>query len=172
MVDLSNERLHLSPQDRLQVVATIGGTIGAALGLYEGIKLSSLRYLAENAHRLPKNVGGWYFYHKKKNYVMITNGCKQAVKTGMRYSAFVSSFFALEAGLDYIRGTTDFLNTTVSGSALTFAYATYKKMSMIQRLKLLKTGTSMALALGLIEDYLIYRRGGHKWYYEWKKLEL
>lgn len=172
MPDLSSERLHLPPKDRLYVVATVGGTIGAAQGLYEGIKTSSLRYLAENAHRLPKTVGGWYFYHKKKNYVMIFRGCREAMLTGVKYSAIVTSFFGLEAALDYVRGTNDFINTTVSGTALTYAYGSYKQMSTILKLKLLKTGTALSLGLGLIEDYLMYRRGGQKWYYEWKSFDV
>lgn len=172
MVELIDQRLHLTPSDRLAVVATVGGMLGAALGLYEGIKISSLRYLTENAHRLPKTVGGWYFYHKKKNYVMIFNGCKQAARTGIRYSSFVTSFFAMEAGLDYIRGTTDFINTTVCGAAFTYAYASYKQMSSVLKMKLVRKGSLMALGLGLIEDFLIYHRGGYKWYYDYKNLKL
>lgn len=170
MTDLINERLHLVPRDRLAVVATVGGMIGGPLGLYEGIKKSSLRYLTENAHRLPKNVGGWYFYHKKKNYVMITLGCKEAVRTGIKYSSFVTTFFAIEATLDYIRGTIDFMNTTLSGAALTYGYASYKKMSLVLKWKLVKKGTVFSFGLGLIQDYMIHRRGGHTWYYDRKNL--
>ncbi|WPK24563.1 hypothetical protein PUMCH_001842 [Australozyma saopauloensis] len=170
--ELINERLHLKPKDRIAVIATVGGMIGAALGLYDGIKLTSLRYLTENAHRLPKTVGGWYFYHKKKNYVMIFGGCREAVRTGIKYSAFVTSFFGFEAGLDYVRGTTDFLNTTVSGLTLTYLYGSYMKMSRVQKAKFVKKGTGMACALGLMQDFLIYKRGGQKWYYNWKDLAL
>lgn len=172
MTALIDQRLHLNLHDRLSVVAMIGGTIGATLGLYEGIKLSSLRFLAENAHRLPRTVGGWYFYHKRKNYVMISNGCRQAAKTGFKFSAFLLTFFALEAGLDWVRETTDFANTTLSGGLLSYGYGTYKRMGSVLKRKLVKRGTSMSLALGLVEDFLIYQRGGDLWYFNrdtWEK---
>lgn len=159
-----NERFHLKPIDRIVAVATASGAIGVALGFYEGIKLSSLRYLTENAHRLPRTVGGWYFYHKKKNYVMMTSGFLSAAKTGVRYSLAVSSFFLLEAGLDYVRRTTDFLNTTVAGTAASFAYASMKHMSRVQRWNYVKKGTFLALMLGIGEDFLISARGGNVWY--------
>lgn len=162
---LRNERFHLKPYDRIMAVATASGVIGAGLGFYEGIKMSSLRYLTENAHRLPATVGGWYFYHKKKNYVMVIAGCQTAVKTGVKYSLGVSSFFVLEAGLDFVRHTTDFLNTTVSGAVVAFAYGSSKHMSRVQRLNYVKKGGLLALVLGLGQDYLISARGGDVWYY-------
>lgn len=161
---LRNDRFHLKPYDRLMAVATISGAVGMGLGFYEGIKMSSLRYLTENAHRLPKTVGGWYFYHKKKNYVMVIAGCKQAVKSGLRYSLGVSSFFAIEAGLDYVRHTRDFLNTTVAGGLMAFVYGTSKRMSRVQRFNYVKKGTFLALMLGIGQDFLISARGGNVWY--------
>ncbi|SGZ48927.1 CIC11C00000005647 [Sungouiella intermedia] len=161
---LRNERFHLKPYDRLMAVATLSGVIGVGLGLYEGIKTSSLRYLTENAHRLPTTVGGWYFYHKKKNYVMVISGCKQAVKYGTKYSIGVSSFFLLEAGLDYVRHTTDFLNTTLAGTLMAFAHGTSKQMSRVQRFNHVKKGAFLALMLGIGQDFLISARGGDVWY--------
>lgn len=161
---LRSERFHLKPYDRLMAVATVSGAIGMSLGFYEGIKLSSLRYLTENAHRLPTTVGGWYFYHKKKNYVMVIAGCKQAVKYGLKYSLGVSSFFAIEAGLDYVRHTKDFLNTTLAGTLMAFAYGTSKHMSRVQRLNYVKKGGFLALMLGIGQDFLISARGGDIWY--------
>lgn len=162
---LRNERFHLKPYDRLMAVATASGVIGAGLGFYEGIKMSSLRYLTENAHRLPKTVGGWYFYHKKKNYVMVIGGCQQALKTGVKYLLGVSTFFLLEAGLDFIRQTTDFANTVVAGTTVAFAYGTSKHMSRVQRLNYVKKGGFLALMLGLGQDFLISARGGDVWYH-------
>lgn len=161
---LRNERFHLKPYDRITAVATASGLIGMGLGFYEGIKLSSLRYLTENAHRLPKTVGGWYFYHKKKNYVMVIAGCQNAVRHGLRYSLGVSSFFLLEAGLDYVRHATDFMNTTIAGSMVAFAYGTSKHMSRVQRLNYVKKGGFLALVLGIGQDFMISARGGDVWY--------
>lgn len=161
---LKNERFHLIPKDRIGAIATISGTLGAGVGMYEGVKLSSLRYLSENAHRLPRTVGGWYFYHKKKNYVMITSGCKQAVNTGLKYATGVSAFFILEAAIDEVRHTKDFLSTTAAGAFVAFAHGTYKKMSPVQRILHVRKGALLALALGIGEDLMIYSRGGDPWY--------
>jgi len=40
--------------------------IGTAIGLVRGSRAAGLRFLAENAHRPPTTVQGWYFYNKTK----------------------------------------------------------------------------------------------------------
>lgn len=162
--DLKNERFHLTPIDRLKTVAGIAGTVGAVSGLYEGVKMLSLRFLTENAHRLPTTVGGWYFYHKKKNYVMITAGSKRGLLLGCKYAGSVGTFFGLEAGLDYVRGTRDFLNTTAAAVTLAWTYARFKKLSGSQRANLTKRGGLLGLGLGLAQDAMITARGGSVWY--------
>lgn len=165
MVDpLRNERLHATPYDRLRAVAVGSACIGAASGLYEGIKSSSLRYLTENAHRLPTTVGGWYFYHKRKNYVMITSACRQAVISATRFSAGVSTYFLLEALLDEIRGTKDFLSSAAAGGALTYLLGYFKHMTPIQRFGYARRGLFIGMVLGIAQDGLMNSRGGYIWY--------
>lgn len=161
---IDSQRLHLWPMDRIATVATMAATVGAAQGFYEGIKISSLRYLTENAHRLPRTVGGWYFYHKKKNYTMLTTGLAHACRKGLKYSAGISTFLALEAGLDAVRGTTDFLNTCLVGTLCAYGIGTSKHMSRVQKLKYVRKGSLLAMALGLSQDLMIYWRGGYVWY--------
>lgn len=161
---LRNERFHLRPYDRIMMASSIGLLLGAGLGFYEGIKLSSLRYMTENAHRLPTTVGGWYFYHKKKNYVMILNGCKDAARLGLKYSLGVSGFFALEAGIDYVRNTRDFVNTMVTGAVTAYTHGTIRHMSRVQKLSHVKKGAFLGLMLGLGQDAMILSRGGTVWY--------
>jgi hypothetical protein len=43
-----------------------GFTFGFGTGLYQSAKRSSLVFMAENAHRRPDTVQGWYFYNKTK----------------------------------------------------------------------------------------------------------
>lgn len=162
--ELRNERFHLPTQERLIAVAAASGLVGFGAGFYDGVKLSSLRFLTENGHRLPTTVGGWYFYHKKKNYVMIISGCKEAFKVGFRYSAGVTTFFGLEAGIDYARGTKDFLSSTAAATVVAWSYGAYKHMSLFQRMSYVKKGGLMGLGLGVIQDVMIRQRGGHVWY--------
>lgn len=57
---------------------------GLGLGFLRGSRAASLRFLAENAHRAPKTVEEWYFYHKSKNYRVILGGLKQSGRDGAR----------------------------------------------------------------------------------------
>ena len=81
-----NERFHMYPSERLEAFTLTAGIIGGFAGFFDGVKRASLRYLTENSHRMPKTVGGWYFYHKKKNYVMIIDGCATGFKQGCKLS--------------------------------------------------------------------------------------
>lgn len=144
----------------------IAGAIGLMSGSYEGVKISSARFLTENSHRLPKNVGGWYFYHKKKNYVMISNGFRTGAKQGIKYSFLVSLFFGAEALVDKVRGQIDFLNTTVTSGAFFTAFGYYKKLSSRQRLNYGKRGLLFGLSMGFCQDVMIWIRGGHIWYFD------
>lgn len=160
-----NERFHLFPFERLQALSMTSGVIGGFSGVYDGIKSSSLRYLTENGHRLPKTVGGWYFYHKKKNYVMIIAGAKNGVRQGLKYSVAVGGFFGLEWLIDtYVRGTIDFMNTTAAATIFSGFYSAYNKLSRVQSIGYIKKGGALGLSLGITQDLLIFARGGRVWY--------
>ncbi|RCK59011.1 hypothetical protein Cantr_07848 [Candida viswanathii] len=162
-----NERFHLAPKERLLALVSTSALVGGLAGFYDGVRASSLRYLTENAHRLPKTVGGWYFYHKKKNYVMVVSGVKQAVRTGFKYGGAVGGFFGLEYLLDTARGNTiDFLNTTTAAFITATVYSTYNQLSYIQTRKMIFKGTTLGLILGLAQDYLIHAREGRVWYFD------
>jgi len=62
------------------VLPVVCASVGMALGFYRGGRMASLRFLAENAHRAPKTVKGWYLYNKTKNYRMIFGGLKEGAK--------------------------------------------------------------------------------------------
>ncbi|KAG7192155.1 uncharacterized protein KQ657_002520 [Scheffersomyces spartinae] len=149
-----------------ETMALLAALVGGVSGFYEGTKLSSLRYLTENGHRLPTTVGGWYFYHKKKNYVMLLSGMKTGLKHSFRYSVSVTSFFGLEWILDtYVRsGTIDMANTTIASMISAFGYAKLNHLSAIQTRKYMGRGFLLGLSLGFTQDMLIFTRGGYVWY--------
>lgn len=161
-----NERFHLFPEERLKGISILAGGVGFFSGFYEGIKLSSLRYLTENSHRLPKNVGGWYFYHKKKNYIMLSNGFKTGVKHGVKYSFLVSLFFGSEALIDKARGEIDLFNTMLNSTFFFTAYGFYNKLSKVQTITYGKRGLLFGLSIGICQDLMIWTRGGSIWYLE------
>ncbi|KDN44952.1 hypothetical protein K437DRAFT_263085 [Tilletiaria anomala UBC 951] len=101
-------------------------TLGFVTGLYTSANRASLVFMAENAHRRPETVQGWYFYNKTKvdlfkykkcysypspsfshfhrdpalfppqNYKVLLAGAKGGLATGLRLSAWVTAFMALD----------------------------------------------------------------------------
>lgn len=50
----------------LMAIPITAFAIGFGTGLHQAAKRSSLVFMAENAHRRPDTVQGWYFYNKTK----------------------------------------------------------------------------------------------------------
>jgi len=86
LVKRERER-HVSPL----VLPVMCASVGLALGAYRGGRMASLRFLAENAHRAPKTVKGWYFYNKTKNYRMMYGGLKEGAKDAVGQTGYHSS---------------------------------------------------------------------------------
>ena len=162
-----NERFHLTPGERILALVSTSAIVGGMAGFYYGVRTSSLRYLTENAHRLPKTVGGWYFYNKKKNYIMVVSGVKQALKTGFKFGGAVGGFFGMEYLFDSVRGNTiDFINTTASALITSTVYARFNQLSYIQTRKMIVKCSALGLFLGLAQDYLIHARKGRVLYFD------
>ncbi|CDS82114.1 uncharacterized protein SPSC_02934 [Sporisorium scitamineum] len=66
------------------------------LGLISGVltsgKRAGLVFMAENAHRLPDTVQGWYFYSKTKNYKVLLGAAKGGLKQGTRLGIWTTGF--------------------------------------------------------------------------------
>lgn len=121
------QRLGLPPYPRIALTLATAGGYGFMSGFYGGFQLGSLKYLALNAHRLPRTKGGWYFYHKRKNYVVLKEALQSGFKTSVKYGVVSAGYMGLEAYLDHVRGKIDALSTV--GAALVFGvgYAGYSK---------------------------------------------
>jgi hypothetical protein len=90
------ERLYLLPG-----TALIAGT---TLGLVRGSRAASLRFLAENAHRPPTTVQGWYFYNKTKNYRVMMAGLRMAALDAGRLAATAAGWVGIEEGMRRVGG--------------------------------------------------------------------
>ncbi|PFH52698.1 hypothetical protein AMATHDRAFT_139493 [Amanita thiersii Skay4041] len=73
--------------------------VGAAIGLVRGTRTASLRFLAENVHRPPTTVEGWYFYNKTKNYKVMLGGLKGGGTEGARLALVALGWVSIEEGL-------------------------------------------------------------------------
>ncbi|KZT62950.1 hypothetical protein CALCODRAFT_489493 [Calocera cornea HHB12733] len=83
------------------VVAVPAGltALGVMLGLLRGSRMAGLQFAAENAHRAPKTMDGWYFYQKTKNYRVILGGLKAGALRGLQLGGVGTTYVGLrEAG--------------------------------------------------------------------------
>ncbi|EKM59150.1 uncharacterized protein PHACADRAFT_249398 [Phanerochaete carnosa HHB-10118-sp] len=72
--------------------------LGTTIGLFRGSRRASLRFLAENVHRPPTTVQGWYFYQKTKNYRVILGGLKEAGADALKLGASAAAWVCFEEG--------------------------------------------------------------------------
>lgn len=76
--------------------------IGTAIGLVRGSRAAGLRFLAENAHRPPTTVRGWYFYNKTKNYKMMLGGLSKAGTDAAKLGFTALAWVTFEEGLNHL----------------------------------------------------------------------
>ena len=100
MDDAPKTAIHLNIPRRVLLVPGSAFIVGSAIGLVRGGRTASLRFLAENAHRPPKTVQGWYFYNKTKNYRVMLAGLKGAGIEGSRLGAIALCYVGLESVVD------------------------------------------------------------------------
>lgn len=74
--------------------------LGLTLGFVRGSRTASLRFLAENVHRPPTTVQGWYFYNKTKNYRVIMGGLKEAGAEGAKLGTTAAGWVCFEEGME------------------------------------------------------------------------
>ncbi|KAG5355718.1 hypothetical protein CJU89_5427 [Yarrowia sp. B02] len=160
----STQRFNTKPEARILSVVIATTSFGFLSGFYTGYKRNALRFLAENSHRMPKTVQGWYYYHKNKNYHVLSGGMAQGFKYAATMTTCGIAFFGLEAYLDHVRGTIDFFNTLAATMAAGSVYSLWYRLSRQQTINTLRRGAVAGLALGLAQDGLRYVRGNDLWY--------
>lgn len=92
--------LRITVPPRMVNVAILGLVVGTAVGMMRGGRAASLRFLAENAHRAPTTVQGWYFYKKTKNYRVMLGAVKGAGRYAAGFATFGVSLVGAEMGLE------------------------------------------------------------------------
>jgi hypothetical protein len=93
------KEIHLRVPPRLYILPGAGMLAGCCIGIVRGSRRASLRFLAENAHRPPTTVKGWYLYNKTKNYRVILGGLKEAGVNATKLGAITLSWASIEEGL-------------------------------------------------------------------------
>ncbi|KAH7092448.1 hypothetical protein FB567DRAFT_238066 [Paraphoma chrysanthemicola] len=101
----NSPRLGMPFDRRLLLTTALSSLCGFTLGSTSAGRLASLRFRAENAHRLPISQPGWYLYYKSKNYYKWRFGIVEGLRKGAMVAAWSSVFFIVEESLDVFRGT-------------------------------------------------------------------
>ena len=83
-------RLGMPFDRRLLLTTSLSFLSGFTLGSLNAGHMASLRFRAENAHRLPISQPGWYLYHKSKNYYKTKEGAIEGLRKGCKVAAWSS----------------------------------------------------------------------------------
>lgn len=161
------QRLNMAPVPRVFLTILAGSTYGFMSGFHGNFKLAGLRYLAQNAHRLPITKGGWYFYHKRKNYVVLKDALGGGIKGALKFGLGTTIYFATEASVDELRGggeNMDFLSTVTAATTLGIGYASIKIKGLRSKVLAVRNAVAFGLVIGLVQDGLRYARGNDIWY--------
>ena len=93
------EPIRISINPRFYQLPGAALLVGTAIGLARGSRRAGLRFLAENAHRPPKTLQGWYFYRKTKNYKVMLGGLQEAGKTASQLGLITGGWVGAEEAL-------------------------------------------------------------------------
>ena len=94
-----NEAIHISIPPRLYQVPGTALVVGTVIGAVRGSRKEGLRFLAENAHRAPTTLQGWYFYNKTKNYRKILGGLREGGRQGLKLSTTALGWVTIEESI-------------------------------------------------------------------------
>ena len=160
-----NYRLSLPLGNRILLISSACSLVTFTLGATHGARKTSYQFLAENAHRLPRTHQGWYFYHKTKNYRVMQGGIRAGMKYAGRTLLWTSLYIGLEGVLDAVRGRIDALDSLVSATITGAIFSSYHSFSRQLMRRTVRMSALTGLGLGLLQDALIYAKGGEVWYY-------
>lgn len=126
---------------------------GFFAGFYKGFTTRSVQFLAENAHRLPRTVAGWYFYHREKNYTSALAGFGKGVTRARQFGALAVGFSAVEhVSEKYIIKQESYLNTLLGWWTVSGAFVGIRRLGLQYAKYVFLFSTSAALLMGGIQD--------------------
>nr|XP_019010777.1 uncharacterized protein I206_04080 [Kwoniella pini CBS 10737]OCF49558.1 hypothetical protein I206_04080 [Kwoniella pini CBS 10737] len=96
-------RINLTVPTSLLILPPTAAIIGLSIGLVRGGNKSRLRFLAENAHRQPKTIQGWYFYTKTRNYRVFFGAAKTGSRFALGLGGATAVYVLLDESIGFIR---------------------------------------------------------------------
>ncbi|KDQ20691.1 hypothetical protein BOTBODRAFT_26709 [Botryobasidium botryosum FD-172 SS1] len=125
---------------RIYALPVAATTIGLCLGMLRGSRKASLRFLAENAHKRPTTIQGWYFYNKTKNYKVFLGGLKQGGIEALKLGTLGLGWVGIQEGCTEL-GWNEWKDLVAGGGTAMLVSGVYR---------LPRTNTLQALAVGLL----------------------
>ncbi|GHJ89090.1 hypothetical protein NliqN6_5492 [Naganishia liquefaciens] len=110
------ERWSVHIPRRLLILPPTAVVLGALIGMSRGGSRARLRFLAENAHRQPTTIQGWYFYTKTRNYRILFGSLREGSKTGLTLGAATALYVLSEEGVRSVRNRLGFARGISFGS--------------------------------------------------------
>jgi hypothetical protein len=179
-------RLDMPFDRRLLLTTSLSFLSGFTLGSLNAGHMASLRFRAENAHRLPISNPGWYLYHKSKNYYKWRYGIVEGLKKGTYIAAWSSVFFVVEESLDIFRGTwragrtmgemegvdeldlrrvdrgvsgsRDFVSSALAGMVTGGLWSAWHQFPVSTAARTIRMGLLVGLGFGLGQDGLVWAK--------------
>ncbi|KAL7421736.1 hypothetical protein Q5752_003507 [Cryptotrichosporon argae] len=99
----STSRIALHVPPGLLVLPPAAALAGALIGMSRGGTRAKLRFLAENAHRQPKTVQGWYFYTKTRNYRVFFGALRTGGRYALGFGAAGAAYVCVDEGVGWAR---------------------------------------------------------------------
>lgn len=161
-----NDRLSLPTIPRLTLITLSSSVVTFFIGSIAGGKKTAYQFLAENAHRMPRTHQGWYFYHKTKNYRVMFGGIKAGFSYARRTMLWTALYTGMEASLDGSRDTVDAGNSVVAAILTASLFSWRNGFSRQLTKRTVRMSGLVGLGLGILQDGLIYAKGGRIWYLE------
>ncbi|KZT12552.1 uncharacterized protein LAESUDRAFT_718821 [Laetiporus sulphureus 93-53] len=156
--------IHLTIPPRLFILPGSALLLGAMIGLRRGARTAALQFLAENVHRPPTTVRGWYFYNKTKNYRVLMAGMKESGKEAARLGATAGVWVALEEGCERVDGLAKEAQEVIAamGTASVFSVVCKFSVSHLSKAWAWARGwvsmlTSVALVAAIDSDYPFFK---------------
>ncbi|EWC43591.1 hypothetical protein DRE_01478 [Drechslerella stenobrocha 248] len=120
---------------------------------------ASLRFRAENAHRLPRSQKDWFFYHRSRSYAAMHAAVVRGVKRGVGMCGYVSLFLGVENAVDVARGRVDFAGSLLAGGVAGAWFGVVRKLPMSTTALMVRNGLWYGLLYGAAQDVVVALKG-------------
>jgi hypothetical protein len=114
---------------RIYVMGISTFAAGTVLGMMQEYGRASLRFRAENAHRLPRSEKNWFFYHRAKSLYAMKAAMPFGLRTGLKLAPWTMGFLLMEEAVDHARGDTsrDFLSSMTASVSIAGIYSIWSE---------------------------------------------